>query len=40
MKQILMNGSSGILDNGWVEDLYMMKDKLIEGKELYVDLKV
>ena len=25
---------SGILDNGWVEDRKMMKDKLIDGKKL------
>ena len=29
-----MVGFSGILDTGWVEDLQMMKDKLIHGKEL------
>ena len=29
-----MVGFSGILDNGWVEDLQIMKDKLIDGKEL------
>ena len=29
-----MDGFSGILDNGWVEDLQMMKDKLIDGKDL------
>ena len=34
MKQILMDGFSGILDIGWVEDQKMMKDKLIDGKEL------
>ena len=34
IKQILMVGFSGILDTGWVEDLQMMKDKLIHGKEL------
>ena len=32
--QILLDVFSGILDNSWVEDLQMMKDKLIEGKEL------
>ena len=32
--QILMDGFSGILDTGWVEDLQMMTDKLIDGKEL------
>ena len=30
IKQILMGGFSGTLDIGWVEDLQMMKDKLIE----------
>ena len=25
---------SGILDTGWVEDRKMMKDRLIDGKEL------
>ena len=25
---------SGTLDNGWVGDLQMMKDKLIDGKNL------
>ena len=29
-----MVGFSCILDTGWVEDLQMMKDKLIDGKEL------
>ena len=29
-----MVGFSGILDTGWVEDLQMMKDELIDGKEL------
>ena len=29
-----MDGFSGILDTGWVEDLQMMKDKLIDGKNL------
>ena len=27
-----MVGFSGILDNGWVEHLQIMKDKLIDGK--------
>ena len=31
-----MVGSSGILGAGWVEDWKMMKDKWIDGKELYV----
>ena len=35
-----MVGFSGILDTGWVEDLQMMKDKLIQGKELKVVLEV
>ena len=34
IKQILMDGFSSTLDIGWVEDLQMMKDKLIDGKEL------
>ena len=34
MKQILMDGFSGTLDTGQVKDLQMMKDKLIDGKEL------
>ena len=29
-----MVGFSGTLDTGWVEDQKMMKDKLIDGKEL------
>ena len=29
-----MAGFNGILDAGWVEDRKMMKDKLIDGKEL------
>ena len=29
-----MVGFSGILDNGWVEDQKMMKDKLLDGKKL------
>ena len=29
-----MDDFSGTLDTGWVEDLQMMKDKLIDGKEL------
>ena len=32
MKQTLMDGFSGILDTGWVEDHKMMKGKLIDGK--------
>ena len=37
--QILMVGFSGISDIGQAEDLQTMKDKLIGGKELQVDLK-
>ena len=29
-----MDGFSGILDTGWVEDQKMMKGKLIDGKKL------
>ena len=29
-----MVGFSGILGTGWVEDLKMIKDKLIDGKKL------
>ena len=29
-----MDRFSGVFDTGWVEDLQMMKDKLIDGKEL------
>ena len=29
-----MDGFGGILDTGQVEDLQMMKEKLIDGKEL------
>ena len=35
-----MVGFSGILDSGWVEDLQMMIDKLIDGKTLLADLKI
>ena len=34
MKYTLIVGFSGILDTGQVEDQKMMKDKLIDGKEL------
>ena len=34
MKQILMDGFSGILDAGQAGDLKMIKEKLIDGKEL------
>ena len=30
---------SDILDTGWVEDLKIMKDKLIDGKKLQVGLE-
>ena len=29
-----MTGFSSILDTGWVGDLQIMKDKLIDGKKL------
>ena len=29
-----MVGFNGILDTGWVEDRQVMKEKLIDGKEL------
>ena len=35
-----MVGFSGILDSSWVEDLQTMKDKLIDGKQLWVGLEV
>ena len=35
-----MVGFNGILDIGKEEDLKMIKDKSIDGKELLVDLKV
>ena len=38
--QILIAGFNGVLDIGWVEDLQMIKDKLLDEKELQVDLKV
>ena len=37
MKLILMVGFSGILDTGKEEDLKMIKEKLVDGKELSVD---
>ena len=40
MKQILMVGFSGILRIGQVEDQKIVKDKLIDGKKLLVDLEV
>ena len=39
MKQTVMVGFSRILDTGQVEDQKMMKDKLIDGKDLYVVLE-
>ena len=38
MKQILMDGFSSTLDTGQVEDLQMVKDKLVDGKKLLVGL--
>ena len=35
-----MAGFRGILDIGYVEDQKMIKDKLIDGKKLLVDLEV
>ena len=40
MKQILMDVCSSILYTDQVEDLQMMKDKLVDGKVLQVGLKV
>ena len=40
MEYILMNGFSGISDTDSIEDLQMIKDKLIDGKKLWVGLKV
>ena len=40
MKLIHIVDFSGILDIGKEEDLKMIKDKLTDGKELLVDLKV
>ena len=34
MKYFLLGGFSGILDTGQVEDWKIMKDKVIDGKEL------
>ena len=31
-----MVGFSGILGNGWVEDLKMIKDKWIDGKKIVI----
>ena len=35
-----MVGFSGILDTGWVGDWKMMRDKLIDGKELSAGLEL
>ena len=35
-----MVGFNGILDIGKEEDLKMIKDRFVDGKELLVDLKV
>ena len=35
-----MVGFSGILDIGKEEDLQMIKGRLVDGKELLVDLKI
>ena len=40
MKLIHMVGFNGILDIGREEDLQMIRDKLIDGVELLVDLRV
>ena len=40
MKLILMVGFNYILDIGKKEDLKMIKDILVDGKELLVDSKV
>ena len=40
MGLIHMDGFNGILDTGKEEDLKMVKEKLVDGKELLVDLKV
>ena len=40
MKLIHMDGFSDILDIGKEEDLKMVKDKLVDGKKLLVDLRV
>ena len=34
MEYILINGFSGISDTDWIEDLQMIKDKLIDGKKV------
>ena len=40
MKLIPVVGFSGILDTGKEEDLKMIRDKLVGGKEFLVELKV
>ena len=35
-----MFGFNGILDSGKEEDLKMIKDRLVDGKEMLVDLKI
>ena len=39
MKLILMVGFSGILGTGWVDNWKMIKDKLTDGKILWVGLE-
>ena len=39
MKQILMDGFGGTLDTGWLEDLQVMEDKIIDRKELLVGIE-
>ena len=36
--EIFMVGFSDILDIGWVEDIQMIKDKQLDGKELIKDV--
>ena len=40
IKLILMVGFSGILDTGKEVDLHMIEDRLVDGKDLLVDLRV
>ena len=40
MKLILMVDFRGILDTGKVEDLKIIRNKLVDGKKLLADLKV
>ena len=40
MKLILMAGFSDISDTGQVEDRKIIKGKLIDGKKLWIGLKV